>query len=176
MMDCGNLRRRGARLHRRESERRNRRRLVKRASRRQGNLLDGVADFSETGRQGAEALRQVSPGSSRAMGACWARGKLRFAAGRLKTAGRTTRGNSGHGDGRRRALRADARRVFEHPQSMSVTVLMCAAFIFAILMAYRRWLTKRLRQRPRPRADGRQQLSPAFDEGQQRGGWLHGLL
>ena len=43
-----------------------------------GNLLDGVADFSETGRQDAEALRQVlageQPGDGRVLGA----GKLRF--------------------------------------------------------------------------------------------------
>lgn len=58
---------------------------------------------------------------------------------------------------------------------LSVTVLMCAAFIFALLMAYQRYNDGRAGGLHRC-ADGRQQLLRLFDEGQQRGGRLHGLL
>lgn len=58
-----------------------------------GNLLDGVADFfGDPAVRTREALRQVLAGEQRARGACWARGSCAFAAGRLRTAGRTTRG------------------------------------------------------------------------------------
>ena len=104
-----------------------------------GNLLDGVADFSETGRQDAEALRQVlageQPGDGRVLGA----GKLRFCCRKIE-------------NGRQddtwylvMVMGADALygRVYGVFSSicslLSVTVLMCAAFIFALLMAYRRY-------------------------------------
>lgn len=104
-----------------------------------GNLLDGVTDFSETGRQDAEALRQVlageQPGDGRVLGA----GKLRFCCRKIE-------------NGRQddtwylvMVMGADAlygrmHGVFSSIRNlMSVTVLMCAAFIFAILMAYRRY-------------------------------------
>ena len=104
-----------------------------------GNLLDGVADFSETGRQDAEALRQVlageQPGDGRVLGA----GKLRFCCRKIE-------------NGRQddtwylvMVMGADALYgrmygVFSSIRNLlSVTVLMCAAFIFAILTAYRRY-------------------------------------
>lgn len=104
-----------------------------------GNLLDGVADFSETGRQDAEALRQVlageQPGDGRVLGA----GKLRFCCRKIENG----RQNDtwylvmvmGAG-----ALYGRMYGVFSSICSLlSVTVLMCAAFIFAILTAYRRY-------------------------------------
>lgn len=104
-----------------------------------GNLLDGVADFSETGRQDAEALRQVlageRPGEGRVLGA----GKLRFCCRKIE-------------NGRQddtwylvMVMEADAlygrmHGVFSSIRNLlSVTVLMCAAFIFALLMAYQRY-------------------------------------
>lgn len=104
-----------------------------------GNLLDGVADFSETGRQDAEALRQVlageQPGDGRVLGA----GKLRFCCRKIE-------------NGRQDdtwylvmvmgvdALYGRMYGVFSSIRNLlSVTVLMCAAFIFAILTAYRRY-------------------------------------
>ena len=104
-----------------------------------GNLLDGVADFSETGRQDAEALRQVlageQPGEGRVLGA----GKLRFCCRKIE-------------NGRQddtwylvMVMGADAlygrmHGVFSSVRNLlSVTVLMCAAFIFALLMAYQRY-------------------------------------
>mgnify|MGYP003077290458 FL=1 len=104
-----------------------------------GNLLDGVADFSETGRQDAEALRQVlageQPGEGRVLGA----GKLRFCCRKIE-------------NGRQddtwylvMVMGADALYgrmygVFSSIRNLlSVTVLMCAAFIFALLMAYQRY-------------------------------------
>ena len=104
-----------------------------------GNLLDGVADFSETGRQDAETLRQVlageQPGEGRVLGA----GKLRFCCRKIE-------------NGRQddtwylvMVMGADALYgrmygVFSSIRNLlSVTVLMCAAFIFALLMAYRRY-------------------------------------
>ena len=104
-----------------------------------GNLLDGVADFSETGRQDAEALRQVlageQPGEGRVLGA----GKLRFCCRKIE-------------NGRQddtwylvMVMGADALYgrmygVFSSIRNLlSVTVLMCAAFIFALLTAYRRY-------------------------------------
>ena len=104
-----------------------------------GNLLDGVADFSETGRQDAEALRQVlageQPGEGRVLGA----GKLRFCCRKIE--------NGRQDDTWYLVMVMDAGALYGRMYGvfssicslMSVTVLMCAAFIFAILMAYRRY-------------------------------------
>lgn len=104
-----------------------------------GNLLDGVADFSETGRQDAEALRQVLAGEQPGEGHVLGAGKLRFCCRKIE-------------NGRQddtwylvMVMGADALygRVYGVFSSicslLSVTVLMCAAFIFALLMAYRRY-------------------------------------
>ena len=104
-----------------------------------GNLLDGVADFSETGRQDAEALRQVlageQPGEGRVLGA----GKLRFCCRKIENSRQDDTWYlvmvMGAG-----ALYGRMYGVFSSICSLlSVTVLMCAAFIFAILTAYRRY-------------------------------------
>ena len=104
-----------------------------------GNLLDGVADFSETGRQDAEVLRQVlageQPGDGRVLGA----GKLRFCCRKIENGRQDDTWYlvmvMGAG-----ALYGRMYGVFSSICSlMSVTVLMCAAFIFAILTAYRRY-------------------------------------
>ena len=104
-----------------------------------GNLLDGVADFSETGRQDAEALRQVlageQPGDGRVLGA----GKLRFCCRKIE--------NGRQDDTWYLVMVMDAGALYGRMYGvfssicslLSVTVLMCAAFIFAILMAYRRY-------------------------------------
>lgn len=104
-----------------------------------GNLLDGVADFSETGRQDAEALRQVlageQPGNGRVLGA----GKLRFCCRKIE--------NGRQDDTWYLVMVMDAGALYGRMYGvfssicslLSVTVLMCAAFIFAILMAYRRY-------------------------------------
>ena len=104
-----------------------------------GNLLDGVADFSETGRQDAEALRQVlageQPGEGRVLGA----GKLRFCCRKIE--------NGRQDDTWYLVMVMDAGALYGRMYGvfssicslLSVTVLMCAAFIFAILMAYRRY-------------------------------------
>ena len=104
-----------------------------------GNLLDGVADFSETGRQDAETLRQVlageQPGDGRVLGA----GKLRFCCRKIE--------NGRQDDTWYLVMVMDAgalyRRMYGVFSSicslLSVTVLMCAAFIFALLTAYRRY-------------------------------------
>ena len=104
-----------------------------------GNLLDGVADFSETGRQDAEVLRQVlageQPGDGRVLGA----GKLRFCCRKIE--------NGRQDDTWYLVMVMDARALYGRMYGvfssicslLSVTVLMCAAFIFAILMAYRRY-------------------------------------
>ena len=104
-----------------------------------GNLLDGVADFSETGRQDAEALRQVlageQPGEGRVLGA----GKLRFCCRKIE--------NGRQDDTWYLVMVMDAGALYERMYGvfssicslLSVTVLMCAAFIFAILTAYRRY-------------------------------------
>ena len=104
-----------------------------------GNLLDGVADFSETGRQDAEALRQVlageQPGDGRVLGA----GKLRFCCRKIE--------NGRQDDTWYLVMVMDAGALYGRMYGvfssicslMSVTVLMCAVFIFAILMAYRRY-------------------------------------
>ena len=104
-----------------------------------GNLLDGVADFSETGRQDAEALRQVlageQPGDGRVLGA----GKLRFCCRKIENGRQDDTWylvmvmEAGALYGRMHGVFSSIRNL------MSVTVLMCAAFIFAILMAYRRY-------------------------------------
>lgn len=104
-----------------------------------GNLLDGVADFSETGRQDAEALRQVLAGEQPGEGRVLGTGKLRFCCRKIE-------------NGRQddtwylvMVMRADALYgrmygVFSSIRNLlSVTVLMCAAFIFALLTAYRRY-------------------------------------
>ena len=104
-----------------------------------GNLLDGVADFSETGRQDAEALRQVLAGEQPGEGRVLGTGKLRFCCRKIE-------------NGRQddtwylvMVMGADALYgrmygVFSSIRNLlSVTVLMCAAFIFAILTAYRRY-------------------------------------
>ena len=104
-----------------------------------GNLLDGVADFSETGRQDAETLRQVlageQPGDGRVLGA----GKLRFCCRKIENGRQDDTWYlvmvMGAG-----ALYGRMYGVFSSICSLlSVTVLMCAAFIFAILTAYRRY-------------------------------------
>ncbi len=104
-----------------------------------GNLLDGVADFSETGRQDAEALRQVlageQPGEGRVLGA----GKLRFCCRKIE--------NGRQDDTWYLVMVMDADALYGRMYGvfssicslLSVTVLMCAAFIFAILMAYRHY-------------------------------------
>ena len=104
-----------------------------------GNLLDGVADFSETGRQDAEALRQVlageQPGDGRVLGA----GKLRFCCRRIE--------NGRQDDTWYLVMVMDAGALYGRMYGvfssicslLSVTVLMCAVFIFSILMAYRRY-------------------------------------
>ena len=104
-----------------------------------GNLLDGVADFSETGRQDAEALRQVlageQPGDGRVLGA----GKLRFCCRKIE--------NGRQDDTWYLVVVMDAGALYGRMYGvfssicslLSVTVLMCAAFIFAILTAYRRY-------------------------------------
>ena len=104
-----------------------------------GNLLDGVADFSETGRQDAEALRQVlageQPGEGRVLGA----GKLRFCCRKIENGRQDDTWylvmvmDAGALYGRMYGVFSNIRNL------LSVTVLMCAAFIFAILMAYRRY-------------------------------------
>lgn len=104
-----------------------------------GNLLDGVADFSETGRQDAETLRQVlageQPGDGRVLGA----GKLRFCCRKIENGRQDDTWylvmvmDAGALYGRMHGVFSSIRNL------MSVTVLMCAAFIFAILMAYRRY-------------------------------------
>ena len=104
-----------------------------------GNLLDGVADFSETGRQDAEALRQVLAGEQPGEGRVLGTGKLRFCCRKIE-------------NGRQddtwylvMVMGADALygrmySVFSSIRNLlSVTVLMCAAFIFALLTAYRRY-------------------------------------
>ena len=104
-----------------------------------GNLLDGVADISETGRQDAEALRQVlageQPGDGRVLGA----GKLRFCCRKIENGRQDDTWylvmvmDAGALYGRMHGVFSSIRNL------MSVTVLMCAAFIFAILTAYRRY-------------------------------------
>ena len=104
-----------------------------------GNLLDGVADFSETGRQDAEALRQVlageQPGEGRVLGA----GKLRFCCRKIENGRQDDTWylvmvmDAGALYGRMYGVFSSIRNL------MSVTVLMCAAFIFALLTAYRRY-------------------------------------
>lgn len=104
-----------------------------------GNLLDGVADFSETGRQDAEALRQVLAGEQPGEGRVLGTGKLRFCCRKIE-------------NGRQddtwylvMVMGADALYgrmygVFSSIRNLlSVTVLMCAAFIFALLTAYQRY-------------------------------------
>lgn len=104
-----------------------------------GNLLDGVVDFSETGRQDAEALRQVLAGEQPGEGRVLGTGKLRFCCRKIE-------------NGRQddtwylvMVMGADALYgrmygVFSSIRNLlSVTVLMCAAFIFALLTAYRRY-------------------------------------
>lgn len=104
-----------------------------------GNLLDGVADFSETGRQDAETLRQVlageQPGDGRVLGA----GKLRFCCRKIE--------NGRQDDTWYLVMVMDVGALYGRMYGvfssicslLSVTVLMCAVFIFAILMAYRRY-------------------------------------
>lgn len=104
-----------------------------------GNLLDGVADFSKTGRQDAEALRQVlageQPGDGRVLGA----GKLRFCCRKIE--------NGRQDDTWYLVMVMDAGALYGRMYGvfsnicslLSVTVLMCAAFIFALLTAYRRY-------------------------------------
>ena len=104
-----------------------------------GNLLDGVADFSETGRQDAEALRQVlageQPGDGRVLGA----GKLRFCCRKIENGRQDDTWylvmvmDAGALYGRMHGVFSSIRNL------LSVTVLMCAAFIFALLTAYRRY-------------------------------------
>ena len=104
-----------------------------------GNLLDGVADFSETGRQDAEALRQVlageQPGDGRVLGA----GKLRFCCRKIENGRQDDTWylvmvmDAGALYGRMYGVFSSIRNL------LSVTVLMCAAFIFALLTAYRRY-------------------------------------
>lgn len=104
-----------------------------------GNLLDGVADFSKTGRQDAEALRQVlageQPGDGRVLGA----GKLRFCCRKIE--------NGRQDDTWYLVMVMDAGALYGRMYGvfssicslLSVTVLMCAVFIFALLTAYRRY-------------------------------------
>lgn len=140
-----------------------------------GNLLDGVADFSETGRQDAEALRQVlageQPGDGRVLGA----GKLRFCCRKIENGRQDDTWylvmvmDAG-------ALRADVRRVFEHLQPAERD----RADVRGVHLLHPDGVSA-LQRRPASgglhrRADGRQQLLRLSDEGQQRGGRLHGLL
>ena len=104
-----------------------------------GNLLDGVADFSETGRQDAEALRQVLAGEQTGDGRVLGAGKLRFCCRRIE--------NGRQDDTWYLVMVMDAGALYGRMYGvfssicslLSVTVLMCAAFIFAILTAYRRY-------------------------------------
>ena len=140
-----------------------------------GNLLDGVADFSETGRQDAEALRQVlageQPGEGRVLGA----GKLRFCCRKIE--------NGRQDDTWYLVMVMDADALYGRMHGvfssirnlLSVTVLMCGVHLRPPDGV------SALQRRPAPGglhrcADGRQQLLRLFDEGQQRGGRLHGLL
>lgn len=104
-----------------------------------GNLLDGVADFSETGRQDAETLRQVLAGEQSGDGRVLGAGKLRFCCRKIENGRQDDTWYlvmvMGAG-----ALYGRMYGVFSSICSLlSVTVLMCAAFIFAILTAYRRY-------------------------------------
>ena len=104
-----------------------------------GNLLDGVADFSETGRQDAETLRQVLAGEQSGDGRVLGAGKLRFCCRKIE--------NGRQDDTWYLVMVMDAGALYGRMYGvfssicslMSVTVLMCAAFIFAILTAYRRY-------------------------------------
>lgn len=104
-----------------------------------GNLLDGVADFSETGRQDAEALRQVLAGEQSGDGRVLGAGKLRFCCRKIE--------NGRQDDTWYLVMVMDAGALYGRMYGvfssicslLSVTVLMCAAFIFAILTAYRRY-------------------------------------
>ena len=104
-----------------------------------GNLLDGVADFSETGRQDAEALRQVLTGEQPGDGCVLGAGKLRFCCRKIENGRQDDTWylvmvmDAGALYGRMHGVFSSIRNL------LSVTVLMCAAFIFAILMAYRRY-------------------------------------
>ncbi len=104
-----------------------------------GNLLDGVADFSETGRQDAEALRQVlageQPGEGRVLGA----GKLRFCCRPIENycANDTWYLVMVMGAD---ALYGRMHGVFSSIRTLlSVIALMCAAFVFVVLTIYRRY-------------------------------------
>lgn len=104
-----------------------------------GNLLDGVADFSETGRQDAETLRQVLAGEQSGDGRVLGAGKLRFCCRKIE--------NGRQDDTWYLVMVMDAGALYGRMYGvfssicslLSVTVLMCAAFIFAILTAYRRY-------------------------------------
>ena len=104
-----------------------------------GNLLDGVADFSENGRQDAEALRQVLAGEQPDDGRVLGAGKLRFCCRKIE--------NGRQDDTWYLVMVMDAGALYGRMYGvfssicslLSVTVLMCAAFIFSILMAYRRY-------------------------------------
>lgn len=104
-----------------------------------GNLLDGVADFSETGRQDAEALRQVLAGEQPGDGRVLGTGKLRFCCRKIENGRQDDTWylvmvmDAGALYGRMYGVFSSIRNL------LSVTVLMCAAFIFALLMAYRRY-------------------------------------
>ena len=98
-----------------------------------------MADFSETGRQDAEALRQVLAGEQTGDGRVLGAGKLRFCCRRIE--------NGRQDDTWYLVMVMDAGALYGRMYGvfssicslMSVTVLMCAAFIFAILTAYRRY-------------------------------------
>ena len=104
-----------------------------------GNLLDGVADFSETGRQDAEALRQVLAGEQPGEGRVLGTGKLRFCCRKIENGRQDDTWylvmvmDAGALYGRMYGVFSSIRNL------LSVTVLMCAAFIFALLTAYRRY-------------------------------------
>lgn len=104
-----------------------------------GNLLDGVEDFSETGRQDAEALRQVLAGEQPGDGRVLGTGKLRFCCRKIENGRQDDTWylvmvmDAGALYGRMYGVFSSIRNL------LSVTVLMCAAFIFALLMAYRRY-------------------------------------
>ena len=104
-----------------------------------GNLLDGVADFSETGRQDAEALRQVLAGEQPGDGRVLGTGKLRFCCRKIENGRQDDTWylvmvmDAGALYGRMYGVFSSIRNL------LSVTVLMCAAFIFALLTAYRRY-------------------------------------
>ena len=104
-----------------------------------GNLLDGVADFSETGRQDAEALRQVLAGEQPGGGRVLGTGKLRFCCRKIENGRQDDTWylvmvmDAGALYGRMHGVFSSIRNL------LSVTVLMCAAFIFALLTAYRRY-------------------------------------